>query len=227
MDSGKKSFDELHPTSGFSELEERLNSITHGIGFLLGIAGLVLTVVFATLHADAWLVVGCSIYGTSLVLLYGASTLYHGTRNLAAKKVFMILDHCGIYLLIAGTYTPFVLGPLRGGLGWTFFGVIWGLAIIGIIMEAMSKVHGGIRSSLIYLVMGWMLTGIIFQLYALMSLFGFVMLVTGGVVYTIGVIFYLMKHVPYAHVIWHLFVIGGSVCNFFAVLSLVWRPGSG
>lgn len=221
MKSDKMLFDELHPTSGYSNLEEILNAVTHGIGLLLGIAGLVLTVVFATIHANAWLVVACSIYGTTLVLLYGASTLYHALRNLAAKKVFMILDHCGIYLLIAGTYTPFVMGPLRGPLGWSFFGVIWALAIIGIVMETLSKTHGGIRSSLIYLVMGWMLTGIIVQLYSKIPVFSFVMLITGGVVYTLGVIFYLMKRLPFSHVIWHLFVIGGSVCNFFAVMSLL------
>jgi hemolysin III len=221
MKSEKMQFDELHPTSGFSHLEENLNAVTHGIGLLLGIAGLVLTVVFAAIHANVWLVVACSIYGTTLVLLYGASTLYHSSRNLTAKKIFMILDHCGIYLLIAGTYTPFLLGPLRGALGWSYFGVIWGLAIAGIIMETLSKTHGGIRSSLIYLVMGWMFVGVIFQLYSRISVFSFVMLLTGGVVYSLGVIFYLVRRIPYSHVIWHLFVIGGSVCNFFAVMSLL------
>lgn len=221
MKSEKKSFDELHPTSGFSHLEETLNAVTHGIGFLLGIAGLVLTVIFAVLHANVWLVVACSVYGTTLILLYGASTLYHAMRNLTAKRVFVVLDHCGIYLLIAGTYTPFLLGPLRGGLGWSYFGVIWGIAIIGIVMETITKSHGGLRSSIIYLIMGWMFAGVIIQLYSKISMFGFVMLITGGVVYSIGVIFYLMKQVPFSHVIWHIFVIGGSVCNFFAVMSLL------
>jgi len=221
MAADKASFDELHPTSGFSPLEETLNAITHGIGVLLGVAGLVLTVVFAARHANPWLVVSCSIYGATLILLYSASTLYHGARNLAAKRVFMVLDHCGIYLLIAGTYTPFLLGPLRGPLGWSYFGVIWGIATVGIVWESVSKVHGGVRSSLIYLVMGWMFIGVIVQLIPKISTFGLVMLITGGVVYSIGVAFYLMKNVPYSHVIWHLFVIGGSVCNFFAVMSLV------
>ena len=221
MKPEKVSFDEIHPTSGFSNFEEILNSVTHGIGMLLGVAGLVLTVVFAALHKNPWLVVACSIYGTTLILLFGASSLYHGVRNLTAKKIFMILDHCGIYLLIAGTYTPFVLGPLRGPLGWSFFGLIWGLAIIGIILETLSETHGGLRSSLIYLVMGWVFIGVIVQLYSRMSLFGFIMLLTGGVVYSLGVIFYLVRTIPYSHVIWHIFVIGGSVCHFFAVLSLV------
>ena len=216
-----ESFDELHPTSGFSPLEETLNAVTHGLGVLLGIAGLVLTVVFAALHANPWLVVSCSIYGSTLIVLYSASTLYHGIRHLPIKRVFMILDHCGIYLLIAGTYTPFLLGPLRGGLGWSFFGVVWGIAVVGIVLESFSKVHGGIRSSVIYLLMGWMFIGVIVPLIPKISTFGLVMLITGGVVYSLGVIFYLMKKVPYAHVIWHLFVLGGSICNFFAVLSLV------
>jgi len=217
----KASFDEIHPTSGFSSLEETLNAITHGIGVLLGVAGLVLTVVFAALHANAWLVVSCSIYGASLILLYSASTLYHGIRNLTAKKVFMVLDHCGIYLLIAGTYTPFLLGPLRGPLGWSFFGVVWGIAVVGIILESISNVHGGIRSSMVYLLMGWMFIGVIVPLIPKIPAFGLVMLITGGVVYSLGVVFYLMKKMPYAHVIWHLFVLGGSICNFFAVMSLV------
>jgi len=221
MTTEPASFDEIHPTSGFSPLEETLNAITHGIGVLLGIAGLVLSIVFAALHANPWLVVSCSIYGATLVILYSASTLYHGIRYLPAKRVFMILDHCGIYLLIAGTYTPFLLGPLRGPLGWSFFGVIWGIAVAGIVFESISKVHGGLRSSIIYLLMGWMFIGIIVPLIPRISTFGLVMLISGGVVYSIGVIFYLMKRVPFSHVIWHLFVLGGSICNFFAVLSLV------
>ncbi|MCG8528988.1 MAG: hemolysin III family protein [Opitutales bacterium] len=221
MTDKKKSFDEMHPTSGFTNLEEIFNAITHGIGFLLGIAGLVLAVVFASIRSDAWLVVACSIYGASLVILYAASTFYHAIRHLPTKKVFMILDHCGIYLLIAGTYTPFVLGPLRGPLGWSFFGVIWGIAIVGIVLESISKTHGGIRSSIIYLVMGWLIVGAIAQLYATLSTFGFVMLVVGGVCYSIGVIFYLWKNLPFGHVVWHLWVVAGSVCNFFAVFSLL------
>ncbi len=216
------SHDELHPTSGFASHEEILNAVTHGIGVLLGVAALVLTVVFSAMKTDPWLIVSCSIYGTTLIILYSASTLYHGVRNLTAKKIFLILDHCGIYLLIAGSYTPFLLGPLRGGLGWSYFGVIWAFAIVGIIMETVSKVHGGLRSSAIYLLMGWMFIGVIIPLISKISVFGLVMLITGGVVYSLGVIFYLLdKKFTYAHVVWHLFVLGGSICNFFAVLSLV------
>jgi hemolysin III len=220
MEPTSESFDELHPTSGFSNLEEILNSITHGIGMLMGVAGLVLTVFFAALNANPWLVVACSIYGATLIALFAASALFHGLRYLPAKKVFMLLDHCAIYLLIAGTYTPFVLGPLRGPVGWSFFGVIWGIAILGIAWESVSKVHGGARSCIIYLIMGWMFVGAIVQLYSKISLFGFVMLLSGGLAYSVGVIFYLIKRMPYSHVIWHLFVIAGSVCHFFAVLSL-------
>lgn len=211
----------LHPTSGFSSTEETLNAVTHGLGALLGIAGLVVSVSLAAMHAKPWLVVACAIYGTTLVLLYTASTLYHAIRHLPAKGVFMVLDQCGIYLLIAGSYTPFLLGPLRGPLGWTFFGIIWAMAVTGIVLECVSREHGGLRSSITYLAMGWLFLAVFLPLVPKISTFGLAMIVAGGVLYSVGVAFYLMRRVPYAHTVWHLFVLGGSTCNFLAVLSLL------
>lgn len=217
-----RELEEVHPTSGYSSLEEIANTVTHGIGVILAIAALVLCVVFAALKHDPWMVVACAIYGASLVLLYMSSTLYHGIRKISAKRVFLVLDHSCIYLLIAGTYTPFLLGPVRGGWGWTMFGIVWGFALIGVIKESLARKRGGWVSSLIYLVMGWMVAVLITKLYATLSVFGFVMLLAGGALYSFGVVFYLMKRVPYSHAIWHLFVVAGSVCHFFSVFSLVY-----
>ena len=211
----------LHPTSGFTRAEEIANTVTHGLGILLGLAALVLTVVFASLYQGPYLIVASAIYGTSLVLLYTASTLYHAARDLRWKKRFLVLDHACIYLLIAGTYTPFVLGPLRGPAGWTLFGIIWGLALLGIVRELFTARRGGLFSSLIYLAMGWAVLAFAVPLYARMTGPAFTMVVVGGVVYSLGVVFYLMKRLPYHHAIWHLFVVGGSVCQFFAVLWVV------
>lgn len=217
-----RELEEVHPTSGYSSLEEIANTVTHGIGVILAIAALVLCVVFAALKHDPWMVVACAIYGASLVLLYMSSTLYHGIRKISAKRVFLVLDHSCIYLLIAGTYTPFLLGPVRGGWGWTMFGIVWGFALIGVIKESLARKRGGWVSSLIYLVMGWMVAVLITKLYATLSVFGFVMLLAGGALYSLGVVFYLMKRMPYSHAIWHLFVVAGSVCHFFSVFSLVY-----
>jgi|TARA_B110000438_G_scaffold246864_2_gene248664 hemolysin III len=211
----------IHPTSGYTRAEEIANTVTHGLGLILGVAALVLTVVFASLNQDAYLIVASAIYGTSLVLLYTASTLYHAARNLRWKKRFLILDHACIYLLIAGTYTPFVLGPLRGPSGWSLFGVIWSLALFGIIREVFIARRGGLISSLIYLAMGWAVVAYIIPLYVSIPRLAFVMLISGGVVYSLGVVVYLMKRLPYHHAIWHLFVVGGSVCQCFAILSIV------
>lgn len=219
----QREFEEVHPTSGYSSLEETANAVTHGVGVLLSIAALVLCVVFAAMKSDPWLVVACAIYGASMVLLYLSSTLYHGIRRIGAKRVFLVLDHSCIYLLIAGTYTPFLLGPVRGPWGWTMFGIVWGCAVIGVVKESLARKRGGWVSSVIYLAMGWMVAVLITKLYATLSMFGFVMLLAGGALYSLGVVFYLMKRMPYSHAIWHLFVVAGSVCHFFSVFSLVYR----
>lgn len=215
------SHSELHPTSGYSRAEEIANTITHAIGIALSVAALVLTVVFASLRAGPILITASAIYGTTLLLLYTASTLYHAARDLRWKRRFLILDHACIYLLIAGTYTPFTLGPLRGPVGWSLFGVIWALALAGVIKEIFAAQRGGFWSSVLYLAMGWLVIGFVFPLYLNLSLQAFVLVLAGGVVYSLGVVFYLWKDLRFGHAIWHLFVVGGTVVQFFAVLSIM------
>jgi hemolysin III len=198
--------------------EEIANAITHGIGTLLAIAALVLLIVFAAKYGDAWYVVSYTIYGSTLVLLYLESTLYHSLTNKKAKKVFRIFDHASIYLLIAGTYTPFTLTILRGALGWTIFGIIWGLAVLGIVMKAIWIGKYDKISTLIYIGMGWMIIIAIKRITAVMPTTGIVLLVVGGLLYTGGCFFYSRDSMPFNHAIWHLFVIAGSTCHFFCIL---------
>lgn len=205
----------------YSQAEEIANSITHGIGIVLSIAALVVSVVFASLRAGPALITASAIYGTCMLLLYTASTLYHSTRDLRWKRRFLVMDHACIYLLIAGTYTPFTLGPLRGPIGWTLFGIIWGLAVAGILKEIFAAKRGGFWSSMIYLAMGWLVIGFVFPLYLHLSTQAFVLVLTGGVVYSVGVVFYLWKGLKFSHAIWHLFVVGGTVVQFFAILTVV------
>ena len=211
----------LHPTSGFTPAEELANSITHGIGIVLSLIGLVVAVVLASLHTDAWLVTGCAIYGASLLLLHFASTLYHSARHLGWKKFFLAADHSSIYLLIAGTYTPFCLGPMRGAAGWTLFGIIWGLAIVGILREIIRPRRGTWISTAIYLAMGWLILGFLYPLVAAVTTTALVLLITGGVFYSIGVLFYKWHGLRYHHAIWHVFVMAGAAFQFLAVLTLL------
>lgn len=202
-------------------MEEVMNAVTHGIGTLLAVAGLVLLTVLAYLHGDIWHIVSFSIYGTTLVLLYLASTLYHSFTNEKVKRIFKILDHSAIYLLIAGTYTPFTLVPLHGVLGWTVFGVVWGLAIIGIVLKVFFAGRFNIVSTMCYLGMGWFIVVAIKPLLATVPALGMSWLFIGGLFYSLGSIFYLWKRIPYNHAIWHLFVLAGSVSHFIAVFFYV------
>jgi len=215
-----RSSSEVHPTSGYSAAEEAWNSITHGIGLVCALAGLVLAVVFASLKGSPYGIVAASVYGSCLVALYLASFLYHTARNLRWKTLFLKLDHACIYLLIAGSYTPFTLGPLRGPLGWTLFGIVWAIALVGITRELFIAKRGGLWGALLYLAMGWLCVIAIQPLFEKLSTSGFILLFTGGVVYSVGVIFYLLRQMKYHHAIWHLFVVGGSVCQFLAILTL-------
>ena len=199
-------------------VDEVANSITHGIGFALSIAALTLMVVVAALKGDARGVVACSIYGTTLALLYLASTLYHSVRSPRMKKIFRVIDHSAIYLLIAGTYTPFTLVSLKGGWGWSLFGVIWGLAVAGIVYKIFFTGRWRGVSVTIYLIMGWISIIAVKPLLANLSMGGVWWLLGGGVAYTVGVIFYVWKTLPFHHAIWHLFVMLGSTCHFFAVM---------
>lgn len=205
------------PTLG----EEIANSITHGLGAVAAIVGLVLLVAFAVLRGDTWHVVSVSVFGATLVLLYLASTLYHAVTHEKAKHVFKILDHAAIYLLIAGTYTPFMLVSLRGRLGWTLFGVVWGLAAIGVVTRI--ALRGRIRwlSLAAYLGMGWLVLLAFGPLVEAVAPGGIRLLIAGGLAYTLGVVFYVWRQLPYHHAIWHLFVLAGSVLHFLAVLFFV------
>ena len=202
-------------------INEIANSVTHGIGALLAIAGLVLLVVFASIYGNVWHVVSFSIYGSTLVLLYLASTLYHSAQNPEVKKTLRIIDHAAIYLLIAGTYTPFMLVTLQGVRGWVMFGVIWGLAVIGIFYKIFFINRHVVISTIFYLLMGWMIVFSIGDLFRALPLGGIIFLGAGGLSYTLGIIFYAGRERLLMHAIWHLFVLGGSICHFFAILFYV------
>ena len=199
--------------------EEIFNSVTHGIGTLLSIAALVLLVVFASIKGNAWHIVSFSIFGTTLVLLYLASTLYHSFTKEKIKNLFARFDHAAIFLLIAGTYTPFVLTTIRGALGWTIFGIIWGLAITGVVIRSiyLTRFHKIMVG--IYLAMGWMFLMVIVPMVRNLPVSSIIFLFLGGAFYSIGVIFYSWKSLKYGHGIWHLFVLAGSIMHFFSVLE--------
>lgn len=200
---------------------ERFNSISHLVGAALALAGLVVLVVFASLKGDVWKIVSFSIYGASLFLLYTLSTLYHSLRG-RAKQIFMKLDHVAIYLLIAGSYTPLTLVVLRGAWGWTLFGIIWGLAIVGIVVDCLHRKGSRTIQMIIYLLMGWLILVALYPLVQAMPTGGLVLLVLGGVFYTGGVVFYALDdRIRHAHGIWHLFVLAGSISHFLAMLLYV------
>lgn len=201
--------------------EEIANAITHGLGALLAIAALVILIVFAALKGNAWHIVSFSIFGVTLVILYLASTLYHSFTSEKLKIFFRKLDHMAIYLLIAGTYTPFCLTVLSNWIGWTLFGVVWGSAILGIIVKAFYTGKGELLSTILYVVMGWVAIFAIKPLYESVSITTFILLMTGGVSYTAGTYFFTKDRIKYFHSIWHLFVLVGSIFHFFAVLNLL------
>lgn len=208
--------------------EEIAHSVSHGIGALLSIAGLVVMIVFASLYGNAYQIVSVSIYGVTLVLLYTMSTLYHAISNKKAKKVFRALDHSSIYLLIAGTYTPFTLVVLRqsGMIGWVVLITIWILAVLGIIFSSITVAKSKVKviSSLIYIAMGWAIVFCMPQLIDTLkmtnSMGALYLLAIGGITYTLGVIFYAIK-IKYFHFIWHLFVLAGSTLHFIAVMAYI------
>ena len=203
---------------GYTVGEEIANSITHGIGAGLSVAGLTLLVALAAIYGDVWRVVSFSIYGSSLVLLYLASTLYHSIQHPKVKRILRIFDHSAIYLLIAGTYTPFTLVSLRGPWGWTLFGLVWGLALLGIAFKTVFIGRYEKLATAAYVLMGWLVVIAFKQMHVAIPPGGIVWVVIGGVVYTLGVLFYAWEKLPYNHAIWHLFVLGGSACHFFAIL---------
>lgn len=200
---------------------ERFNGITHLVGAALALAGVAVLVTVAARQGDAWKIVSFSLYGVTLFLLYGFSTLYHSLRG-RAKAIFRRFDHLAIYLLIAGTYTPFALVTLRGGWGWALFGVVWGLAVVGMALEYLPRKGPRILPVVIYLLMGWLALIALKPLWQALPLMGFVWLLSGGLLYTVGVVFYgLDEKLRHAHGVWHLFVLAGSVSHYIAIFYYV------
>lgn len=207
-------------------VEEIANSVTHAVGVGLAIAALVVLTVFAARRGDPWRIVGFAIYGATLVLVYLASTLYHAFRGPRIKRLLRELDHVAIYLLIAGTYTPVTLVGMRGGWGWTLFGVIWGLALLGIVAKftIAPRVRG--LATTLYLAMGWMVVVAVRPLLDSLAPGLILWLLAGGIFYSLGVVFWLMDRLPFHHAIWHLLVLAGSACHFVGMLRyLVPVPG--
>ncbi len=198
--------------------EEIFNSITHGIGALLSAAGLVILILVASLKGNAWHIVSYTIFGSSMVVLYISSTLYHSFTNIKIKNIFARFDHSAIFLLIAGTYTPFVLTTIRGPLGWTLFGVIWGVALIGIVIRTIYLTRFRKLMVVIYLLMGWMFIIAIVPMIKNLPVSSIIFLFTGGACYSLGTIFYVWRNLKYGHGIWHIFVLAGSIMHFFSVL---------
>lgn len=198
--------------------EEIANAVTHGIGAALSVAGLVLLVVFAALRGDAWRVVSFSIYGATLIILYLASTLYHSFTNIRLKRFFRTMDHISIFLLIAGTYTPITLVCMRGPWGWTIFGLIWALAIAGVILKAFFMGRFEKAAIVLYVAMGWLIVIAVKPMIQMVPPGTVMWLVIGGVSYTLGLTFYALKKMPYHHAVWHLFVLGGSVCQYMGIV---------
>ena len=208
-------------TPRYSSGEEIANSVSHGVGIALSIAGLAVMVAFSALEGSAWRVVASSIFGATLVLTYSASTVYHAVPWGRAKRVCRILDHSAIFLLIAGTYTPFTLVNLRGPWGWTLFALIWGLTILGIVLTATAMSRFRVITMVLYIAMGWLIAIAVKPMLSRVGAGGLWLLLLGGVAYTVGLAFYGWRRMPYHHAVWHLFVLTGSVLHFFAVLFYV------
>ena len=198
--------------------EEIANAISHGVGSLLSVAAAVVLIVVAALSSDGMGVVGACIYGASLIILYTFSSLYHSLTNFKAKYVFQILDHCSIFLLILGTYTPICFSILRGPLGWTLFGINALCTVVGIVFNAVNLKRWHKASLFLYLIMGWSVLIGIKIVFEALPMSGMMLLVSGGLAYTLGIIFYKITSVKYMHFIWHLFVLAGSILQYFCIL---------
>ena len=207
-----------NPNRVQSQGEEIANSISHGIGVIAAVVGTPFLLANAIRHGDTGFIVGTSIFAASMILLYLASALYHAWPIGKAKRCFRIIEHSAIFVLIAGTYTPLTLGILRGAMGWTLFGLIWGLAIAGVVLKAFYKTAHPILSTCLYLLMGWLLVIAVKPLFDRMPSTGLFLLIAGGLSYTAGVAFFATdSRVPYGHLVWHLFVMAGTTCHYFLV----------
>jgi hemolysin III len=198
--------------------EEVANSLSHGVGFLATVAAFPVLVMAAQQRGATAGIVGASVFATTMVLLYLVSTLFHALPRCRAKRVFQILDHSAIYLLIAGTYTPFTLGVLRGDWGWTLFGLVWVMAIAGTVLKALGGVQYTTLSTWTYLAMGWLVVIAAKTVWTLVPGWGLFWLIAGGVAYTAGAVFFMAERIRYFHFVWHLFVVAGTACHFIAVL---------
>lgn len=201
--------------------EELANSLTHGFGAVLAIAGASVLLTLASLRGDAYTIISVGIYGATLVLLYLVSTFYHSFQSPRLKEIFRLVDHSAIYLLIAGSYTPFALVSLRGGIGWTVFGVVWGLALVGVVFKFFFRFRFEFLSIGLYIFMGWMALLIINPLLEVVPFWCVMLLFASGLFYSLGMIFYAWNRLPYNHAIWHGFVLLGSACHYFAVFYQV------
>lgn len=207
----------LHP-------EELANAVSHGIGTALAGTALVVLVVAASLGGDPWRIVSLSVYGTTLTLLFAMSTAYHALRDERRKRLFRVLDHCAIFLLIAGTYTPFTLVTLRGPWGWSLFGVVWGLALAGVLAKTVSLRWERLSTAL-YLLMGWLGIVAVVPIVHTLPVGGIAWLVAGGLAYSLGVAFFAWRTLPYHHLVWHVFVLLGAACHFTAIAGYVLPTG--
>ena len=205
--------------------DELANSVTHGVGLGLSIAGFAALLILTIVRGGAWQIVSCAIYGVTLVCPYASSTLYHGLPSRKVKRIFRIFDHSAIFLLIAGTYTPFLLVNLRGAWGWSLLGVVWGLAAAGIVSKVWFVDRYPMLSTGVYVLMGWMALIAVKPLFHAVPTIGLIWLLAGGLMYTAGVVFYASKRIPHSHAIWHLFVMAGSICHYVAVLYSVIPQG--
>ena len=205
---------ERRPSRG----EEIANSVSHAVGLVAALAAAPFLVVHAVRRGGTGTIVGASVFAAAMVLLYLTSTLYHALPGKRAKRVFQVIDHGAIFLLIAGTYTPFTLGVLRGGWGWTLFGVVWGLAAVGVALKAVGRLRHPILSTLLYVGMGWLILIAIRPLWLRVPVEGLLWLLAGGIAYTTGLGFFAARGMRYSHFVWHVFVLAGTACHFFAVL---------
>jgi hemolysin III len=208
-------------THVYTRREEMANAITHGFGTAISVAGLVLLIVFSVLKGTPWHVVSFTIYGVTMVLLYTASTLVHSFPEGKVKDLFETFDHSCIYLFIAGTYTAILLSTLRNPLGWSMFGIVWGLAVGGVVFKAFFTKKFLVLSTLFYVAMGWLIIFIWQPLATLLMPGGIRLLIIGGLLFTFGAVFYVWRGFPYHHAVWHLFVLAGSICHYFAILLYV------
>ena len=208
----------------YSPIEEKINIISHAVGFILSIVALVLLLVYANLYGNVWHIVSVSIFGASLIILYAASTFYHSVKKPELRNRLNIIDHASIYVLIAGTYTPFTLVTLKGAIGWVIFGITWGLALTGIVLKIFFTGRYDVISTIMYVLMGWVIVFAIKPLVHNLSLDGLLWLFAGGISYTIGAILYSIDRIKFNHAIFHIFVLFGSFCHFMSVFFYV-LPG--